>query len=74
MAPAWPFHLIVPTEITISEAAARLSGQLFMLVGAAVLIPFILACTAYAYWVFQGKVDPEAAYRTHSQGHLGLRP
>jgi cytochrome d ubiquinol oxidase subunit II len=33
-----------------------------MLVGAAVLIPFILAYTTYAYWVFWGKVDPETGY------------
>jgi cytochrome d ubiquinol oxidase subunit II len=30
-----------------------------MLVGAAVLIPVILAYTGYAYWVFRGKTDPE---------------
>jgi len=56
----WPY--IVPTEITIWEAAAPESSQLFMLVGASVLIPIILAYTAYAYWVFRGKVDPEAGY------------
>ncbi len=27
-----------------------------MLVGASVLIPIILAYTAYAYWAFRGKV------------------
>jgi cytochrome d ubiquinol oxidase subunit II len=32
---------------------------MFMLVGAAVLIPIILAYTAYAYWVFRGKVGAE---------------
>ncbi len=56
----WPY--IVPIEITIWEAAAPRSSQIFMLVGAAVLIPIILAYTAYAYWVFRGKVDPEAGY------------
>ena len=33
-----------------------------MLVGASVLNPVILAYTAYAYWVFRGKIDPEAGY------------
>ena len=33
-----------------------------MLVGAAVLIPVILIYTGYAYWVFRGKIDPEAGY------------
>ena len=27
-----------------------------MLVGAAILVPIILAYTGYAYWVFRGKV------------------
>ena len=46
-----------PTEITLWEAAAPPSSQEFMLVGAGVLIPVILAYTAYAYWVFRGKVN-----------------
>ena len=33
----------------------------FMLVGAAILLPLILAYTAYNYWVFRGKTD-EAGY------------
>ena len=56
------FPYIVPTQVTIWEAAAPRNAQVFMLVGAAVLIPVILAYTAYAYWVFRGKVDPEAGY------------
>ena len=50
------FPFIVPNQITIWQAASPASSQLFMLVGAAVLIPIILAYTAYAYWVFRGKV------------------
>ncbi|MES3030586.1 MAG: cytochrome d ubiquinol oxidase subunit II [Pseudomonadota bacterium] len=50
------FPFIVPDQITIWQAASPASSQLFMLVGAAVLIPIILAYTAYAYWVFRGKV------------------
>jgi cytochrome d ubiquinol oxidase subunit II len=30
-----------------------------MLAGAAVLVPVILAYTAWAYWVFRGKVGAE---------------
>jgi cytochrome d ubiquinol oxidase subunit II len=26
------------------------------------LVPLILGYTAYAYWVFRGKLDPEAGY------------
>ena len=56
------FPFIVPVEVTIWEAAAPRASQIFMLVGAAVLIPVILAYTAYAYWVFRGKIDPEVGY------------
>ena len=34
----------------------------FLLVGAVILIPLILAYTAWSYWVFRGKVDPSAGY------------
>ena len=27
-----------------------------------VLLPLILSYTAYAYWVFRGKIDPEEGY------------
>ena len=53
---------IVPRAITIQEAAAPDTSLLFMLVGAAILLPLILAYTAYSYWVFRGKVDPDAGY------------
>jgi cytochrome d ubiquinol oxidase subunit II len=53
----WPD--VVPGRITIWEAAAPYSSQLFMLVGALVLIPIILAYTAFSYWVFRGKVGEE---------------
>lgn len=56
------FPYVIPTEVTIYEAAAPRRAQIFMLVGAGILIPIILAYTAYAYWVFRGKVDPEAGY------------
>ena len=53
---------IVPRAITIREAAAPESSLMFMLVGALILLPLILAYTAYAYWVFRGKVDPTEGY------------
>ncbi len=56
------FPYIVPPAMTIWEAAAPDESLLFLLVGAAVLIPLILAYTAYAYWVFRGKVDPSEGY------------
>ena len=54
----WPY--IVPQSITIWQAASPANSQLFMLVGVAVLVPLILGYTAWAYWVFRGKVRPES--------------
>ncbi len=56
----WP--LVVPPGLTIREAAASPSSQLFLLVGAAVLIPVILGYTAYSYWLFRGKVKAGQGY------------
>jgi cytochrome d ubiquinol oxidase subunit II len=53
---------IVPRAITIHEAAAPDNSLGFMLVGALILLPIILAYTGYAYWVFRGKVDPDEGY------------
>ncbi|MEZ5818488.1 MAG: cytochrome d ubiquinol oxidase subunit II [Hyphomicrobiaceae bacterium] len=53
---------IVPPGISIWDAAAPDKSLAFLLVGAAVLVPLILAYTGYAYWVFRGKVDPEGGY------------
>ena len=53
----WPD--VIPGRLSIWDAAAPYSSQLFMLVGAAVLIPLILAYTAWSYWVFRGKVGEE---------------
>ena len=56
------YPYIVPQSITIWQAASPERSQLFMLVGVAVLVPLILAYTAWAYWVFRGKVSPESGY------------
>ncbi|UUL83006.1 cytochrome d ubiquinol oxidase subunit II [Sphingomonas sp. S1-29] len=53
------FPYIVPDSVTIWQAAAPESSQLFMLAGAAVLVPVILIYTGWAYWVFRGKVGTE---------------
>jgi cytochrome d ubiquinol oxidase subunit II len=53
---------IVPPSLSIADAAAPDESLAFALVGTAVLIPLILAYTAYAYWVFRGKIDPSEGY------------
>ena len=45
-----------------ADAAAPRDSQVFLLVGAAVLVPMILAYSGYAYWVFRGKVQHDAGY------------
>jgi len=53
----WPN--VIPARVTIWEAAAPYKSQVFMLIGAGLTVPLILAYTAWAYWVFSGKVDAE---------------
>jgi cytochrome d ubiquinol oxidase subunit II len=56
------YPYIIPTSVTIWDAAAPESSLKFLLAGAVVLVPLILAYTAYSYWVFRGKIDPEEGY------------
>lgn len=56
------FPHIVPNSVTIRDAAAPDNSLAFLLVGAAVLVPVILAYTAYSYWVFRGKVNAVGGY------------
>ncbi len=56
------YPMIVPPSITIWDAATVRSSQIFLLVGAAVLVPVILAYTAYVYWLFRGKVTRDSGY------------
>jgi cytochrome bd ubiquinol oxidase subunit II len=50
----WPD--VIPSRLSIWDAAAPHSSQVFMLAGVCVLMPLILGYTAWAYWVFRGKV------------------
>lgn len=56
----WP--TVVPPDITLWEAAAPDESLAFLLVGVVVLIPVILAYTAYTYYVFRGKVRAGEGY------------
>ena len=56
------YPYIVPQSITIWQAAAPANSLSFMLVGVAILVPLILAYTAWSYWVFRCKVDPSSGY------------
>ncbi len=56
----WP-HIIPPT-ISIWDAASPPESMGFTLVGALFTIPFILAYTAWSYYVFRGKVKAGEGY------------
>lgn len=56
------YPLMVPPAITIYQAASPLLSQIFLGVGAVVIVPVILGYNAYAYWVFRGKVTPGMHY------------
>ncbi|MFY9239951.1 MAG: cytochrome d ubiquinol oxidase subunit II [Roseovarius sp.] len=56
------YPMMVPPSLSIWDVAAPDSSLAFALVGAVILIPIILGYTAYAYWVFRGKMDPAEGY------------
>ena len=59
----WPH--IVPPDLTIWQAAAPRSSQVFTLIQLAITLPMVLAYTGYAYWVFRGKVAAGSGYAAH---------
>ena len=56
----WPH--IVPPSMTLWDAASPVQSQGFVLVGALIMLPAVLAYTAWSYHVFRGKVTAETAY------------
>ena len=56
----WPN--IIPPDISIWSAASPPQSMGFTLVGALFIIPFILAYTAWSYYVFRGKVKAGEGY------------
>ncbi|CAM5191433.1 cytochrome d ubiquinol oxidase subunit II [Oligella ureolytica] len=56
----WPN--IVPPHLSIWEAAGPAQSLGFTLVGALLIIPVILAYSAWAYFVFRGKVNVDEGY------------
>ena len=56
----WPH--IVPPSMTLWDAASPVQSQGFVLVGALIMLPAVLAYTAYSYHVFRGKVTADSSY------------
>jgi cytochrome d ubiquinol oxidase subunit II len=59
------FPYLVPPSLTIWQAAAAPSSQMFMLVGTLALLPIILAYIVFVYWLFRGKVREGEGYHQH---------
>jgi len=56
----WPYA--IPYSLSLADAAAPRSSQIFTLVGAVVILPIIIAYTTAGYWVFRGKVARGGQY------------
>jgi len=56
----WPY--IVPFTMIPADAAAADNALMLMLVGALIMLPVVLAYTAYVYWIFRAKVSEDGAY------------
>jgi len=56
------FPNVVPFQISLWKAASDSSSHEFVLIGALVATPVVLAYTAFAYWVFHGKTPADGWY------------
>ena len=56
------FPNIVPYAMSFRQAANADNALALMLVGVAILLPAILGYTVWVYWLFRGKVGPDAGY------------
>jgi cytochrome d ubiquinol oxidase subunit II len=56
------FPNIVPPDTTIWETAASPESQIFSLIGTLIMIPIILAYTAFNYWLFSGRIGTDEGY------------
>ncbi len=54
------YPYVVPPNITFQKAAAQHETLRFTLWGAVIVLPLVLAYTAYSYTIFRGKVGKEA--------------
>ncbi len=56
------FPDIVPYSMTFREAANADNALALMLVGVVILLPAIIGYSIWVYWIFRGKVTPDAGY------------
>jgi cytochrome bd ubiquinol oxidase subunit II len=55
------FPNIVPFRVSLWDASASRLSQIFLLTGAVIVTPMVLAYSFFAYWVFRGKT-PEKGW------------
>ena len=56
----WPW--LVPFAVSFRQAAAAPESQSLLLIGTAVMLPVVLAYTAFCYYIFRGKTSHETIY------------
>lgn len=56
------YPYLVPPSIDLWQAAAAPASLKIMLVGVAVMLPLVLAYTAFVYWTFRGKLGEGESY------------
>ena len=56
------FPWLVPFAVTFRKAAAAPESQSLLMVGTVIMLPVILAYTAFCYYIFRGKSSHEATY------------
>ena len=56
------FPYVVPYSVTLWDAAAVPSAQMFLLIGTLFLLPIIFMYLGWSYYVFRGKVTADVAY------------
>ncbi|TPK78115.1 cytochrome d ubiquinol oxidase subunit II [Mesorhizobium sp. B2-4-17] len=57
------FPDVVPFRLTLWQAASATESHIFLLIGAVVVTPVVLAYSAFAYYVFRGRT-PETGWDT----------
>lgn len=53
---------LVPPSVTLWQAAAAPSSQLFFLMGTMILMPMIIIYMVVVFWLFRGKLQPGEGY------------
>jgi cytochrome bd ubiquinol oxidase subunit II len=56
----WPYA--VPYQATLWQAASSPATLVFVGIGTAAVLPFVLGYLAFAHWVFRGKTEGHAGY------------